>query len=71
MTERKHEGTYNHPEGAIHRKVGQSTTKHGISVVVVSPLQIWNRENETLHESDWKGIRVHEHGGCDNEAPVT
>ena len=62
--------TYHHSKGAIHRKVCQSTTKHSILIVITSPHQIWNGHDETLHESDWKSVRVHEHGSCDNEAPV-
>ena len=63
-------GTYDHPKGAIHRKVGQSTTKYGIFVVIASPHEVRNRDGETLHKSDWKRVGVHEHGGCGNKTPV-
>ena len=63
---------YDHSKCALHCGVGQSTTKHDIFVIIVSPLalEVRNQDKRTLHESNWKSIGVHEQGGCSNEAPV-
>ena len=45
---------YDHSKCALHCGVGQSTTKHDIFVIIVSPLEVRNRDKKTLHESNKK-----------------
>ena len=45
---------YDHSKCALHCGVGQSTTKHDIFVIIISPLEVRNRDKKTLHESNKK-----------------